>query len=482
MTEESAFLNAIAAVQTWDTQEIEDAYLSFCISAIETYGMTRDWIYEVISLVDETYFSDPSRAAIYKAIREVTTRTATGSIVMPGFIAKLAEGILGMSGQLLPPGWAIDLIAALPPTIMFAPDIFANTIVPMWRIKNARPIIRNAAELIVDALNEDPSEKLFTEVLPTLIERQSDTWQKVIAPPNNEEEAWESTISEALKPLPEDDAVSTGIKVLDKTIQGGIAGKNSAYAGRLIVIAARPGMGKTTAAVTLATHLAKNNTDVAFFSLEMPAKQIQYKSITALDYLTVKQNGTVYNPIRSTNLQNRSYTEDQRKRMEAIKTSGFIKRFNVFAGSQSISSLSSRIKILAKTRPNLRGIFIDYLQLIDGCAGNKNMTEASAIGQVTQALKKLAVDIRIDIFLLCQVNRSVEQRNDKMPSLADLRASGRIEEDADIVAFLLRPAYYDSNRDEYELAISIAKNRLGHVGTLKCCIDMKSSVIFDSQV
>jgi replicative DNA helicase len=75
----------------------------------------------------------------------------------------------------------------------------------------------------------------------------------------------------------------------------------------------------------------------------------------------------------------------------------------------------------------------------------------------------------------------VENRSDKMPNMSDLRASGRIEEDADIVMFLLRPNYYDKEKDEYELALSVAKNRHGMCGTLQCCIDLQSSVIFERQ-
>jgi replicative DNA helicase len=80
---------------------------------------------------------------------------------------------------------------------------------------------------------------------------------------------------------------------------------------------------------------------------------------------------------------------------------------------------------------------------------------------------------------LSQLNRGVENRNDKMPNLADLRASGRIEEDSDIVMFLLRPYYYDKEKDPYELAIGVAKNREGNCGALQCSIEVQSSVVFD---
>jgi replicative DNA helicase len=125
----------------------------------------------------------------------------------------------------------------------------------------------------------------------------------------------------------------------------------------------------------------------------------------------------------------------------------------------------------------MRAIIIDYLQLIPDCKeGSSN--EASAIGEVTRALKLAARSAKIDIILLSQVNRGVEQRTEKIPGLADLRASGRIEEDADIVMFLYRPFYYSTEADPGELIISLAKNRNGITGLLDCRVDLASSVIF----
>jgi replicative DNA helicase len=212
----------------------------------------------------------------------------------------------------------------------------------------------------------------------------------------------------------------------------------------------------------------------------MSKRQVQYKAISCYDYMNLSLSNNLTNPIRSHNLRLRSYTTDQRERLESYRDSGFVKRFHIYdASSESIAGISAKVSLLAKTRSKLSAIFIDYLQLIEGCSGDSNNTEASNIGHVTRALKQLAVRTGIDIFLLSQVNRGVESRTDKMPTMADLRASGRIEEDADIIMFLLRPAYYDEQKDPYELAISVAKNRHGVCGTLRCGIDLQSSIVFD---
>ena len=321
---------------------------------------------------------------------------------------------------------------------------------------------------------------MFEEDIPFLIENQQEIWYNASAIDKKDDD-WNSSIEEALSSLPKDITIPTGLAVLDEAIQGGIAKRNSPYSGRLLVVAARPGMGKSTFAIHLATVLADTYCDVAFFSLEMSKKQVQYKSISCFDYMNLSYQKELVDPIRSHNLRLRSYTSAQRARLESYSDSQMIKRLHIFDTSEAISTISAKIKLLAKTRKNLSTVFIDYLQLIEGCSGDAQNTEASNIGNVTRALKKLATSIGIDIFLLSQVNRGVENRSDKMPNMSDLRASGRIEEDADIVMFLLRPNYYDKEKDEYELALSVAKNRHGMCGTLQCCIDLQSSVIFERQ-
>ena len=336
----------------------------------------------------------------------------------------------------------------------------------------------SSSEQILDIFNDQPDPDLILQKIPKLLEQQQETWNNLSFGPQKNDD-WGSSVEELLSPLPEDTSISTGLKVLDEAIQGGIASRNSPYSGRLIVLAARPAMGKSTIAISLATHLADSCGDVAFFSLEMSKRQVQYKAISCYDYLNLSLSKNLTNPIRSHNLQRRTYTTDQRQRLESYRDSPFVNRFHIYDSAESIASISAKVALLSKTRSKLSAVFVDYLQLIEGCSGDANNTEASNIGNVTRALKQLAVRTGIDIFLLSQVNRGVESRNDKMPTLSDLRASGRIEEDADIVMFLLRPSYYDPQKDPYELAISVAKNRHGVCGILQCGIDLQSSVVFD---
>jgi replicative DNA helicase len=464
-------------MSSWDTAQLEEAYVSFCVETIESGMKIDSRIYDLVCSIDETWFTYSGNRAAYTAIKKTLAELDGDGFVMPGTIA-MRINMMKMAGlcRTSISGEKIIEEARSSSPGFYSYSLVVNSLLPLWRLKLVRRHIRDSAELLVDALDREPTYEVFSETIPALLEKQHSAWVNA-AEPNSVEDSWSSTIDELLQPLPKDNSISTGIVSLDNTIQGGIAGPGSAYGGRLIVVAARPGMGKTTIAVTLATQLAKTGHDIAFFSLEMPRKQIEYKSIASLDFLMMKGNGPIVDPIRTMNIQNRSYTVLQRERLTSLRNSPFVKAFSVFDRSQDATSLASTIRLMARTKDNLRAVFIDYLQLIDGCTGTSN--DAAAIGVVTKALKRVAVEVGIDIILMSQVNRGVEQRTEKMPTLADLRASGRIEEDADIVIFLFRPGYYDVEADPYELAISVAKNRAGVTGILPCKIDLASSVVFD---
>lgn len=476
MTKKSAEI--VSQMQSWDTSEIETSFLATCVFFLESEAKSPDDLCELIVKVEDSWFLEPHKKAIFYVVKKIVTSSSKSSFVVPGSIAVMAEKIL-LSRGYKKECELVEGIASSPSMFFDLDSLFLA--IPLWRAKLARRRLRENTEQMLDMLDKDPDEDIFENKIPALIEAQQEIWHNAtIVETKNDD--WDSSINELLQPLPKDISISTGLTVLDNAIQGGIAKRGSPYSSRLIIVAARPSMGKSTLAIYLATQLADSHGDVAFFSLEMSRKQVQYKSIACFDYLNLSCTKNFVNPIRSHNLRLRSYTTDQRQRLEEYKDSKFIRRFHIYDSSESIRAIEAKIKVLAKTRPKLSAVFVDYLQLIEGCSGDANNTEASNIGHVTRALKKLATNFGIDVILLSQVNRGVENRTDKMPNMADLRASGRIEEDADIVMFLLRPSYYDKSRDPYELAISVAKNRHGECGILQCSIDLQSSVIFDKSL
>ena len=467
----------VSQMDTWDTGEIEDSFLSSCIFYLESEQGSPAELCELVTQIDQEWLAETHKKALFHIIKKIALDSVKSSMVVPGSIAVMAEKLLVSMGY-EDESQHVEGVAKSPSMFFSIESLYS--VIPLWRVKLARANLKANAEKIISILAGTPDQKVFEEDIPFLIENQQEIWYNASAVDKKDDD-WNSSIEEALSSLPKDITIPTGLAVLDEAIQGGIAKRNSPYSGRLLVVAARPGMGKSTLAIHLATVLADTYCDVAFFSLEMSKKQVQYKSISCFDYMNLSYQKELVDPIRSHNLRLRSYTSAQRARLESYSDSQMIKRLHIFDASEAISTISAKIKLLAKTRKNLSTVFIDYLQLIEGCSGDAQNTEASNIGNVTRALKKLATSIGIDIFLLSQVNRGVENRSDKMPNMSDLRASGRIEEDADIVMFLLRPNYYDKEKDEYELALSVAKNRHGMCGTLQCCIDLQSSVIFERQ-
>lgn len=473
MSDELALI--VSQMKTWETREIEDSFLSSCVFFLENEKGDPSALCELVTTVDQAWFNEPHKKAIFHIIKKIALESVKQSFIVPGSIAVMAQKLLFSMNHKRECEFVGPVTNS--PSMFFSVDTL-YLVIPIWRIKLARNRLRQNAERMIDFLDREPDQKVIEEEIPGLIEAQQDIWDGA-ANSTKRSDDWNSSVDELLSPLPPDMSISTGLKVLDDAIQGGIAKKGSPYSGRLIVIAARPSMGKSTFAIHLATQLADTHGDVIFLSMEMSKKQVQYKAISCYDYINLSRQRKLVDPIRSNNLRNRTYTPDQRKRLDGYRISPFVKRFHIFESAESIATISAKVKLLSKTRANLSAVFVDYLQLIEGCSGDANNTEASNIGHVTRALKKLATGIGIDIFLLSQVNRGVENRNDKMPNMSDLRASGRIEEDADIVMFLLRPYYYDQSKDPYELAISVAKNRHGICGTLGCAIDLQSSVIFN---
>jgi replicative DNA helicase len=465
----------VSQMNSWDTGEIENSFLSSCVFYLENEKGSPDGLCDLATQVDQDWFAETHKKALFHVIRKIAVDSVKSSLVVPGSIAVMAEKLLVSMGYQDECQY-IEEVATSPSMFFSIESLYS--VIPLWRVKLARSALKANAEQIVSALTGVPDRKVFEEGIPSLIESQQELWYNA-STINKKDDDWESSIEEALSPLPKDIVIPTGLSALDEAIQGGIAKRNSPYSGRLVVIAGRPGMGKSAFAVHLATVLADTYCDVAFFSLEMSKKQVHYRSISCFDYMNLSYQKKLVDPILPHHLRLRSYSAAQRARLESYSTCQMVKRFHIFDASEAINTISAKIKLLSKTRKNLSTVFIDYLQLIEGCSGDAQNTEASNIGNVTRALKKLATSIGIDIFLLSQVNRGVENRNDKMPNMSDLRASGRIEEDSDIVMFLLRPNYYDKEKDKYELAISVAKNRHGECGTLQCCIDLQSSVIFE---
>lgn len=240
--------------------------------------------------------------------------------------------------------------------------------------------------------------------------------------------------------------METGYKALDRLLNG-------LKKGELVILAGRPAMGKTVTALNIMDGLADRGYKVLLNELEMTEEAI---GMRRLAYRT---------NTKSIAIQNGRLTEE-----EFIKITNeyslLSKRGNVYTDcsyNQTLMSIMSRAKVLKETK-GLDVLIIDYLGLMEMKIKD---TRANAVGEITRGLKILAKKLDINIILLCQLSRNVEGRMDKRPMLSDLRDSGSIEQDADVVIFTYRDSYYNKEVTEEEIELIVAKNRNGKDGIVK---------------
>ena len=223
----------------------------------------------------------------------------------------------------------------------------------------------------------------------------------------------------------------------------------------LILIAARPSMGKTALALNIAEHVSfRDDNAVAIFSLEMSRDQI-------VNRLLSLETGITAEILRNGNLKDSDWDA-------LMQGAGVISRSKLIIDDTpaiSVSELRSKCRKY-KAEKDLKLVVIDYLQLMT--AGRNIESRQNEISEISRSLKSIARELEVPIVALSQLNRGVEQREDKRPMLSDLRDSGAIEQDADVVMFIYRDDYY--NKDSPEKGVSeiiIAKQRNGPVGTVK---------------
>jgi len=223
----------------------------------------------------------------------------------------------------------------------------------------------------------------------------------------------------------------------------------------LIIVAARPSMGKTALAVNMAEHAAlKSRKAVAIFSMEMSASQLAFRLISSLGRIDQQH------------LRNGDLAEEDWPRVtSAITLLSETKILIDDTPALSPAELRARARRM-KRQYDIGLIVVDYLQLM-AVPGNKE-NRATEISEITRGLKALAKELNIPVIALSQLNRSLEQRTDKRPVMADLRESGAIEQDADVILFIYRDEYYDKESADKGLAeIIIGKQRNGPTGTVK---------------
>ena len=259
--------------------------------------------------------------------------------------------------------------------------------------------------------------------------------------------------------------IPTGWTDFDKITSG-------LHENQLIIIGARPAMGKTAFALNLATNVAvSTNKSVALFNLEMGSEQLANRMLSSLGQIEGYK-------FMSGKLNNNDYV----KFNEALSQ---LEDTNIFIDDTpgiTIGEIRSKCRRLKTSATGLDLVIIDYLQLISG-GKNYGANRQQEVSDISRSLKMLAMELNIPVIALCQLSRTVESREDKRPLMSDLRESGSIEQDADIVAFLYRDDYYnkaartDNNTSLSELIIG--KHRNGTTGTINLLFKRDTSTFLN---
>ena len=243
--------------------------------------------------------------------------------------------------------------------------------------------------------------------------------------------------------------ISTGFRDLDRDTSG-------LQKSDLILVAARPSMGKTAFTLNIATYAAMHGHTVAFFSLEMSKEQLVQRMLCS-------EGGIDSQRLRTGQLQDDEWTK-------LVETADRLNRAPIYIDDTAgitVMELRSKARRL-KAEHGLDLIVIDYLQLMQGKPSKNSDNRQQEISEISRSLKALARELNVPVVALSQLSRSVESRQVKKPMLSDLRESGSLEQDADIVMFLYREDYYDQETEKKNITeVMISKHRNGPIGSIE---------------
>ena len=416
-------------------------------------------------------YLDDNRKLIYKVIADLIVESSDkrGIVITKDKIIAVAERDSGEYSS-----WAnhcvYDCISAERSSVLTI-DMLKNICVAFWSIVKTKTVISNYIAEIDFMLNMQK----FTPETPLQIEQKlqavTEIWSNSINQVKKGDElSEEQFISELLTPVDDSKPLfaESGLKAFDDHMLGGIAINDNTIAGKLITIAARPGVGKTALAASIVKGIAAENNIAAFYTLEVPKRQILQRFTCIHDYKAqLEKNGCIIDGIRVNQFPSKSFSDGQKERIMSYY--GNISR-NIFIYDRlrEVEQISAHVRMIKKRNPKLSVVCIDHLGLL---RVRKTDNIAYAIGEITRCLKELATDLMLDIILMCQLNRESERRENKRPTLSDLRDSGRIEEDSDVVIGLYRDIE-GTRQDSTRLELIALKNRHGALGTTQCTFNL----------
>lgn len=399
-------------------------------------------IIEVAEYLKPDDFYKPAHRILFKAMLSISSNAEPIDVVTVKSVLESQDNLATIGGIT----YLLDVVNAVP-TSSHA-EHYAKIVAKKAQL---RSIIDNLSDSIGNAYDENMDiDEIIAKTERSLIEVSQSSNKSSFRPIHDVLAENYQKIEERSNNNTQITGIATGFYDFDKLTTG-------LHADQLIILAARPAMGKTAFALNIAQNVAtKSNKAVAVFSLEMGAESLVERMLAS--------EGT----IKSHHIRTGQLTAEDWQRL--IYAQGELAEAPIFIDDTAgvkITDIRARARRLSQETDGLGLIVIDYLQLIQGSRSDNRQQEVS---EISRQLKIIAKELKVPIIALSQLSRSVEQRQDKRPIMSDLRESGSIEQDADIVAFLYRDDYYtDKSDDQPESNLTeliIKKNRHGSLGTV----------------
>lgn len=404
----------------------------------------KDKIYEIEDILSLDDFYYENHREIYKGILNLRARDKDIDLITLSEELR-ARGVLEKCN-------GITYLSELSSSAIYLNNLrnYSDIIIDK---ANRRRVIKACMRAIDESHRESLVEQVVEELDDNIHKAYSSSAMEEMEPIMNTLQDTMTQIEARYLDKKEIEGISTGYKDLDKVTSG-------LQPGDLIIIAARPSMGKTAFALNIAQYVSRQ-AKVGIFSLEMPKIQLIQRMLAARCLIPLSN-------IKSGRLKE----EDLQKLMEGAANLSKRKIF-IDDTSTTIATIRGKARLL-KHKEGLDVLIIDYLQLIES-TGVSNSREQE-VAKISRELKRMAKSLKITVIALAQLSRAAESRRDPRPMLSDLRESGSIEQDADMVIFPYREVYYDKelkekNKDNERevMEIIIGKNRNGEVKTVNLC-------------
>ncbi|MCX2826154.1 replicative DNA helicase [Bacillus pseudomycoides] len=385
----------------------------------------------------EQHFSTAVHQAIFKLIRKIEEEGQPLDLV--ALVSKMEPAFLAQIGGM---EYLVNIIESVPTTANFS--YYEGLVRNAWKMNQAGSMAHSMCERLL----AEKDEKVIGETITRLCELEEVDCTLDFD--------LKDTLVDLYEELHQDTEELTGIETGFSALNKMTCGLQE---GDFVVIGARPSMGKTAFALNIALHAAKSGTAVGLFSLEMSNKQLLKRMVSCLGEVSGK---------RLKNPKHRFTIEDWGKTSRAFAEIGDLPLEIYDKAGVTTQEIWVQVRKLKRKYADKKLlVIVDYLQLITGDSKYRG-NRFQEMSEISRKLKLLARDLNVCVVALSQLSRGVESRQDKRPLLSDLRETGQIEQDADVIMLMYREDYYEKETEHKDITeIQIAKHRNGPVGMLK---------------